>query len=65
MSSALVGSSLRGAVNHRSCFWFELRGVHRVLMKAATIAVVRSCIGVGIAAERSWMLKGGSCQGPS
>jgi hypothetical protein len=42
-----------------------LRRVQRVLMKAATIAVVRSCIGVVIAAERSWMLKGGSCYVPS
>ena len=34
-------------------------------MKVATIDVVWSCMGFGMAAERSWMLKGGSCHGQS
>jgi hypothetical protein len=41
-----------------------VEGVQRALMKAVTIDTVRSFIGVGITAERSWMLKGGSCHGP-
>jgi len=65
ISSVLVGSEQRGAVNHLSCLWLELRGVHRALTKAATMVVVRSCIGVVIDAERSSILKGGSYHAPS
>ena len=59
------GVVTKGGCEPPELFWLGLRGVQRALMKAATIVVVRSCIGVGIVAERSWMLKGGSCHGPS
>ena len=53
MSSALAGLEEREAVKHLSCFGLGLMRLHRALMKAATIVVVRSCVGVAIAADRS------------
>ncbi len=65
MSSVLVGSAERGVRDYLSCFWLELRRVHWALVKAATMDVVRSCIGVVIVAERLWISKGGSYHAPS
>ena len=56
MSSVEVGSAERGEVNQRSCFWEVWRGVHLLFMNVATIAVVRSCMGVFSVAERSCRL---------
>ena len=61
----VVGVVKEGGGEPPELFLVGVEGGQRALMKAMTIVVVRSCIGVGIATERSWMLKGGSCHGPS